>query len=61
MKKLTTHDVKTTDSNPIEKPCVAVKVSPSSRKGPRKLGILKGKLAVGPEFFEPLPPDELAG
>jgi len=30
------------------------------RKGRRKLGILKGKLFVGPEFFEPLPSDELA-
>ena len=30
------------------------------RKGRRKLGILKGKLVVGPEFFEPLPPEELA-
>jgi len=30
------------------------------RKGPRKLGILKGKLVVGAEFFEPLPPEELA-
>ena len=31
-----------------------------SCKGRRKLGILKGKLVVGPEFFEPLPPEELA-
>lgn len=31
-----------------------------SRKRRRKLGILKGKLVVGPEFFEPLPPKELA-
>jgi antitoxin (DNA-binding transcriptional repressor) of toxin-antitoxin stability system len=30
-----------------------------SRNGRRKLGILKGKLVVGPEFFEPLPPKEL--
>jgi hypothetical protein len=30
-----------------------------TRKGTRKLGILKGKLIVGPEFFEPLPPEEL--
>ncbi len=29
------------------------------RKGRRKLGMLKGKLVVGREFFEPLPPDEL--
>jgi len=31
----------------------------AGRKGGRKLGILKGKLVVGPEFFEPLPPEEL--
>lgn len=31
----------------------------AGRKGRRKLGILKGKLVVGPEFFEPLPPEEL--
>jgi prevent-host-death family protein len=30
-------------------------------KGKRQPGSLKGKLRVGPEFFEPLPPDELAG
>jgi len=30
-----------------------------NRKGRRKLGILKGKLFVGPEFFEPLPSGEL--
>jgi prevent-host-death family protein len=32
-----------------------------SRKGKRKLGLLKGKLTVRPEFFEPLPEKELAG
>jgi|HubBroStandDraft_1064217.scaffolds.fasta_scaffold2472417_1 prevent-host-death family protein len=32
----------------------------AGRKGRRKLGSLKGKLLVGPEFFEPLPPEELA-
>jgi prevent-host-death family protein len=26
----------------------------------RKPGLLKGKLHVGPEFFEPLPPEELS-
>ncbi|MGA8345796.1 MAG: type II toxin-antitoxin system Phd/YefM family antitoxin [Candidatus Sulfotelmatobacter sp.] len=31
-----------------------------ARKSHRSLGILKGKLAVGREFFEPLPPEELA-
>lgn len=28
-------------------------------KGPRKPGLFKGKFTVGPEFFEPLPDDEL--
>jgi prevent-host-death family protein len=28
-------------------------------KGKRRPGSLKGKLKVGPEFFEPLPPEEL--
>jgi prevent-host-death family protein len=27
--------------------------------GRRKPGVLRGKLRVGPEFFEPLPADEL--
>jgi prevent-host-death family protein len=30
-------------------------------KGKRQPGSLKGKLEIGPEFFEPLPDDELAG
>lgn len=29
-------------------------------KGKRQPGLLKGKLVVGPEFFEPLPADELS-
>lgn len=29
-------------------------------KGKRRPGSLKGKLRVGPEFFEPLPENELA-
>jgi prevent-host-death family protein len=29
-------------------------------KGKRQPGALKGKLVVGPEFFKPLPPGELA-
>jgi prevent-host-death family protein len=29
-------------------------------KGPRRPGSLKGKLVVGPEFFDSLPDDELA-
>jgi prevent-host-death family protein len=30
-------------------------------KGKRQPGALKGQLHVGPEFFEPLPADEIAG
>jgi antitoxin (DNA-binding transcriptional repressor) of toxin-antitoxin stability system len=29
------------------------------KKGQRKPGSMKGKLKIGPEFFEPLPEDEL--
>lgn len=32
----------------------------TGRESRRKLGILKGKLVVGSEFFEPLPEEELA-
>ena len=32
----------------------------ATSKGRRKLGILKGKLEVGSDFFEPLPADELS-
>jgi antitoxin (DNA-binding transcriptional repressor) of toxin-antitoxin stability system len=31
----------------------------TGHKGHRQLGILKGKLVVGPEFFELLPPEEI--
>jgi len=30
-------------------------------KGKRQPGSMKGKLEIGPEFFEPLPDDELSG
>ncbi len=72
MKTVTIHEAKTTLSRLIEKACrgeevviargrdpVARLVPISGRKGRRKLGILKGKLVVGPEFFETLPPEEL--
>jgi antitoxin (DNA-binding transcriptional repressor) of toxin-antitoxin stability system len=29
-------------------------------KGKRKFGSMKGQISVGPEFFEPLPEEELA-
>jgi prevent-host-death family protein len=37
-----------------------VRLTPiSGTQGKRKPGRLKGKFKVGPEFFEPLPPEEL--
>jgi prevent-host-death family protein len=37
-----------------------VRLTPIRKPGKkRKLGIFKGEFEVGPEFFEPLPPDEL--
>ncbi len=73
MKKFTIHEAKTNLSRLIEKACrgeeiiiargpePVVRLIPiHHRQGRRKLGILKGKLVVGKEFFEPLPQDELA-
>lgn len=72
MKTVTIHEAKTNLSRLIEKACrgeeiiiarghdPVVRLVPiAGTKGRRKLGILKGKLIVGPEFFEPLPEDEL--
>jgi len=72
MKTVTIHEAKTNLSRLIEKACrgeeviisrgkdPVVKLVPvGKKKGRRQLGILKGKLIVGKEFFEPLPPDEL--
>ncbi|MBV9405968.1 MAG: type II toxin-antitoxin system Phd/YefM family antitoxin [Acidobacteriaceae bacterium] len=39
---------------------VARLVPIGERKGRRRPGALKGKLRVGPEFFEPLPASELS-
>jgi prevent-host-death family protein len=39
---------------------VARLVPVGESKGKRQPGSLKGKLRVGPEFFEPLPPEELS-
>jgi prevent-host-death family protein len=73
MKTVTIHEAKTNLSRLIEKACrgeeiviargpePVVRLVPiSGKKGKRKLGLLKGKLEVGPEFFEPLSEDELA-
>ena len=35
------------------------KLVPLAAKGKRVFGALRGKIAIGPEFFEPLPPEEL--
>jgi prevent-host-death family protein len=73
MKTVTIHEAKTNLSRLIARACrgeeviiargkdPVVRLVPIGvRRGKRKLGILKGKLKVGPEFFEPLPPEELA-
>lgn len=72
METVTIHKAKTELSRLIEKACrgeeiviargkkpVARLVAIAEAKSQRKPGILRGKLKVGPEFFEPLPPDEL--
>lgn len=39
---------------------MAARIVAVAEKGKkRRLGILRGKLTVGPEFFEPLPDEEL--
>ena len=74
MKMVTIREAQTNLSQLIERACrgeeiiirrglhPVVRLVPiASRNGRRKLGILKGKLRVGREFFEPLAPGELAG
>ena len=71
-KTFTIHEAKTQLSRLIAQAClgeeiiiargsepVARLVPLAGNKGRRKPGALKGKLKVGPEFFEPLSPDEL--
>ena len=73
MKRVTIHEARTQLSRLIQsaaqgedvvisrgpKP-VARLVAIGEVKGKRKPGALKGVLSVGPEFFEPLPADEMA-
>ncbi|HYM76155.1 MAG TPA: type II toxin-antitoxin system prevent-host-death family antitoxin [Candidatus Dormibacteraeota bacterium] len=72
MKTVTIHEAKTNLSRLIKKACrgeeiiiargpePVVRLVPiGGTKGRRTLGILKGKLVVGKEFFEPLPAEEL--
>lgn len=73
MTRVTIHQAKTNLSKLIEKASQGEEVviargsKPVARlvpigevNGKRRPGILKGKLRVGPEFFEPLPDSELA-
>lgn len=72
MPTVTIHEAKTNLSRLIEKACrgediiiargsepVVRLVSLKDGKGSRKPGSLRGKLKVGPEFFEPLSSEEL--
>jgi len=74
METVTIHKAKTELSRLIEKACrgedvviargkkpVVRLVAIEGKSGQRKPGALRGKLTVGPEFFEPLPEDELTG
>ncbi len=72
METITIHKAKTQLSRLIEKACkgeeiviargkkpVVRLVAIEDKTGQRKPGALRGKLKVGPEFFDPLPPEEL--
>jgi len=74
MSVVTIHHAKTNLSRLIEKASegeeviiargakpVAKLIAVGEVKGKRQPGSLKGKLLVGPEFFEPLPSSELLG
>jgi prevent-host-death family protein len=72
MKTVTIHKAKTNLSRLVEDACKGediviargkkpmVRLVPvSCSKGERKPGRLRGKFKLGPEFFEPLPPEDL--
>jgi antitoxin (DNA-binding transcriptional repressor) of toxin-antitoxin stability system len=72
METITIHRAKTELSRLIERACrgeevviargkkpVVRLVAIEDKQGQRKPGVLRGKLKVGPEFFEPLPQEEL--
>ena len=74
METITIHKAKTQLSKLIEKACrgeeiviargktpVVKLVAIKDKLGDRKPGAWKGKIKIGPEFFEPLPPEELKG
>ena len=72
METITIHKAKTELSKLIERVCrgeeiviargkkpVVRLVAIEDKQGQRKPGALRGKLKVGPEFFDPLPEEEL--
>jgi antitoxin (DNA-binding transcriptional repressor) of toxin-antitoxin stability system len=72
METITIHKAKTELSRLIERACrgeeiviargkkpVVRLVAIGDKTGQRKPGALRGKLKVGPEFFDPLPAEEL--
>lgn len=74
MPTITIHKAKTNLSRLIERAAAGEEIiiargsKPVARlvpigavKGKRQPGSMKGKLEIGPEFFEPVPDDELAG
>ena len=74
METITVHKAKTQLSKLIEKVLqgeeiviargkqpVLKLVAIEKTSGNRKPGAWKGKIKIGPEFFEPLPPEELEG
>jgi prevent-host-death family protein len=74
METITIHKAKTELSRLIERVCrgeeiviarrkkpVVRLVAIEDKKGQRQPGALRGRLKVGPEFFEPLPAGELEG
>jgi prevent-host-death family protein len=74
MSTVTIHQAKTNLSKLIERASqgeeiiiargskpVAKLVPVGAVKGRRQPGSMKGRLEIGPEFFEPLPEDELKG
>lgn len=73
MRSIKVHEAKTNLSKLIEQACrgeeviIARGATPVVRlvpigevKGRRQAGTLRGKFQVGPEFFEPLPAEELS-
>jgi prevent-host-death family protein len=74
METITIHKAKTQLSKLIEKACRGEEIVIARGKQPvvklvpvtetlreRTPGAWKGKVKIGPEFFEPLPPEELEG